>query len=759
MTASLPFPVMGKIKPVSVARFWFCFLALLCAAACRAQPQERGVSRPRVVLVLCDALTLDDLLSPANPHLAHLAETGALGVMNCAVAGPKTPAAATLILAAGAHVPAAPTDEMAANVWEAVPGERGDAGAVYARRVGPLEAPLLPMRPADIRHLGLAPLARRGLDSERLGAALAAANPPIRADVYGNADAAVWGRRAALLTVDGRGVGAGYVAPLRAHSQSPFGLADDPIRLTQAVLESEADVSVVQLGDTARAEAARPSLSPDAYGAARAAALRRLDLFLYLLTAKMQAEGRQADVLLVAPRPPSGQAGIPSVWNRLTPVLALGPHFPPGLLTSATTRTPGLIANVDIAPTLLALFRAPVPVMMIGRPVRSVAYAENGALRVAAVARLDYLATLNGCAVVPVMAPIAVACVLVVVGSLIARRRGGVRASRWLGPGVVFFLNLPAALMLAPLLVPPTLLEYGLRIAAWMAGLTAFSYLLARALRVGPPAAAALLGVLLVAGDTLLGQPLLKDSLLSSYPLSGIRYYGIGNEYLGIVMGFALMGAFAALDDRGLRFPPDGDGRGLRLALAVGWLALLLLLGWPGLGANAGSLAATGAGFGLGAAILHGRRPTVRLGLLCILAGLLLAFVFGALDAAFAGQGASSHFGGALRAASAGRGAGYLAEIALRKVGMNLRLLVSLWVLLGLGGVAVAALAVRRLGGESLRAVLAQRPWTARGLMAALAAALASLVFKDSGVVTVIFLVSAVFLFLLYALLTDPLPG
>jgi len=77
----------------------------------------------------------------------------------------------------------------------------------------------------------------------------------------------------------------------------------------------------------------------------------------------------------------------------------------------------------------------------------------------------------------------------------------------------------------------------------------------------------------------------------------------------------------------------------------------------------------------------------------------------------------------------------------------------------GLGGVAVAALAVRRLGGESLRAVLAQRPWTARGLMAALAAALASLVFKDSGVVTVIFLVSAVFLFLLYALLTDPLPG
>ena len=39
-------------------------------------------------------------------------------------------------------------------------------------------------------------------------------------------------------------------------------------------------------------------------------------------------------------------------------------------LASATTRTPGLIANVDIAPTILHLFAAPIPRTMVGRPVQ-----------------------------------------------------------------------------------------------------------------------------------------------------------------------------------------------------------------------------------------------------------------------------------------------------------------------------------------------------------------------------------------------------
>jgi hypothetical protein len=759
---------MNTERIFAFIRVYLCSSVAIFCCLLAARLPACGGERPRVVLVLCDALTFDDFHDNAYPHLYQLAETGAIGLMNGAVAGPKTPTAATLTLAAGQHVPAEPTDEQAANGGEAVSGERGTAAEVYARRAGPLGAQ---PAPPGIFHLGVASLRRRGLDTERLGAALAQAKPPIRAELFGNADTDAWGRRAALLTADAVGVGKGVIAMNRSLPESPFGMADDPIRLAQAVLESEADFVAAQLGDTARAEAARPRLSPADYRAARSAALRRLDIFLYFLTEELKGEERKADVLLVSPYPPADDARHPTAWNRLTPALAFGPRFPPGLLTSATTRTPGLLANVDIAPTVLHLFDAPVPPTMIGRPVHSVSARSSGPARIAAVTRMDYLATLNQRALTAVTVPLGAACFLGVLLGMIARRRGGGTASRRFAPCLIFTQNLPTALLFAPLLVPPTLLEYGLRIAAWMLGLMALCYLLSRLLRISPPVVTAFLALFLVATDILTGQHLLKDSLLSGYPLSGIRYYGVGNEYLGVLIGFALAGGFAWLDGPHPPAPSPaparsslgrgGEGLGQRKAvLLLTWLILMLLLGWPGLGANAGSLAATGAGFGVGAAILWGRRPTLRLGAAGVVAGLLLALAFGALDAALAaqevsGSAASSHFGAAIQAAAGGRGAGYLAEIALRKAAMNLRLLASLWLLLAASAVVVTMLAARALIGDALQDVLKRRTWMARGLAATLAAGVASLLFKDSGVVTVTFLAGSQCVLLLYYALTE----
>ena len=721
---------------------------LLALAPVQAAP----LHRPHVVLILCDAITFSDVHNRAYPHLARFTETGALGLMNCAVAGPKTPTAATLTLAIGQHLPAEVTDEQAANDGESVPGEQGTAAEVYARRVGQPASTDRDRSSMRVKHLGIAGLARRGLDTDRLGAALAQETPKIQTFVVGNADTETWGRRAAALTVDALGVGAGVVAAAQGTASSL--LRDDPTALARAISQAHADFTVVQLGDTARIEAARAQFAPEVYRSARAEALRRLDELIVLLSEKSTADGDPVDILLVSPYPPVEQAHYPGVWGRLTPVVASGPDFPPGLLTSATTRTPGLLANVDIAPTILALFAAQAPVTMIGRPLQVIVSETEPSRRMAAVARLDQMAALNGRATIPLMASIGSLCFLLVLAGLIAWNRGGAQAARRFAPGLLFTQNLPTALLLAPLGTPPTILRYGLEIVAWMAGLTVASSLLARLVRISPPVAAAFLGIALVVGDTLAGQPLLKDSLLSSYPLSGIRYYGVGNEYLGVLLGFALAGGFAWLEDRRVPYPSAVSGHVYRWALALGWLGLLLLLGWPGLGANAGSLAATSAGFGLGTAILAGKRPTVRLGIACTLAGLLLAFVFGVVDAALAAH-ASSHLGAAVQAASGGRGPGYLAEIALRKLAMNLRLLVSPWLLLPAGAVVVTLLAARALVGDSWRFALQRRPWTARGLTATLAATLASLLFKDSGVVTATFLIGSECVILLSLLLTD----
>ncbi len=745
------------------------FLCLLTSGATAQKPAQRP-SRPRVILILCDALTIEDLRDPRYPALGNLARRGAIGLMNGATARPRTPTAAILTLALGQPQPAEASDELAYRGDEAAPDEPGSAAEVYTRRTD------MALPAGDqIAHLGLASLVRRGLNGITLGAALAVAEPPVRAVVYGNADTDTPGRRAALLTLDRNGAGRGDPTLSQAMPALPFGRSDAvPALLAHVAASTDADLIVLQLSDTARAEAARSHLSAADYHRARERGLNELDRLLLTL----QSEAATTDLIVVSAYPPADNTG--RFWSRLTPILASGPHFAAGLLTSPTTRTVGLIANVDVAPTLLDLFQVDAPATMVGRAMRSVPY-RDGPSRLAALVRVDSMANLNARAVTEVCVPLGGALFVLGLAGLIARRTRGPQTARRFAPVMVIAQNLPAALLLAPLPGPPTLPEYGLRIAGWMIALTGACTLLARPLRAAPPVAASLLLILLVMVDTLFGQPLVKDSLLSAYALSGIRYYGVGNEYLGALLGMALAGGFAWLDDlhspspspsapssptplstlnaqRSTLSSPTPNAQRptpssvFPLPLLLLWLLLALDLGWPGLGANAGSVIVTAAGFGVGGAILRGKRPTVGLALACTLLGLALSFSLGALDVVMAGRN-SSHAGAALSAAAHGRGAGYLAQIALRKLAMNLRLLFSPYLLLGAGVVAAMLVAARASIGSEITATLSRRPWTARSQPALLAAIAASLLIKDSGVVTATFTIGSAAVILLWYVL------
>ena len=322
---------------------------------------------------------------------------------------------------------------------------------------------------------------------------------------------------------------------------------------------------------------------------------------------------------------------------------------------------------------------------MIGKPIARITVSAEKHETIPA--RLDFVTQLNDQALHHVM-PIFAAVFTIYFVLLFLRSQ----PPRWLVFGLVLLLFLPTALLFAPILVPPTLWEYALRIVAWQFALAFFSLILARLFRFRLPLVVAALNVALILGDILTGQNLLKDSLLSGYALSGIRYYGIGNEYLGVVLAFVLTGTFLTLHssnkgigDREQEIEQSGlsakHGTAERpqqrnsFRWIIAWFGILFVLGWVGWGANAGSLAAGGAGFGVGATILYGRRPTWKLAVHCIAFGLLLAFVFGSIEAfLLTKNGGSSHFGSVLRTAADQNNAGYLLEIVARKAAMNLRL-------------------------------------------------------------------------------------
>ena len=554
-----------------------------------------------------------------------------------------------------------------------------------------------------------------------------------------------------------------HSAEIEISRANPDGSAlpiDSPLADYQALLNRpDADILIVRLRDLERA-AQNGKSDP----ASRAAALHRLNLLVTLL---MQSPPeRPTDWLLFAP-PTGGReegrgkrekigsfSSLFPLPSSLSPFLASGPDFPPGLLVSATTRTPGLVSNRDIAPTLARLLHLPLAEPTEGRTLKVAAIGKDGAERLERLARIDYLAGLNGRAMWPVALGLFGLCaVWIGIGFGVKKYRP--RWTPYFTPAFVFAQNAGAGAMLAPLLVPPTLPEYGLRIAAWMLALTALCYAFARLVRLPPPLIAAFLTLALLIGDTMTGQNLLKDSLISDYALAGIRYYGVGNEYLGAALGLALAGSFAWLDAMRVPFPPTREARGARRGLLLCWLGLTLLLGWPGLGANAGSLIACGAGFGVGAALLLGRRADWKIGAAGALAGLLLAFGFSLLDARLSG-GEASHLGAAMQAAGGGRGAGYPAAIVLRKIAMNFRLLFSPAFLLAAVVVAAVATFSGRIFGAEWRSLLARRPWLAQSRKALLAAGIASLLFKDSGVVTALFLTGSAWLLFAWFLFNEP---
>ena len=89
--------------------------------------------------------------------------------------------------------------------------------------------------------------------------------------------------------------------------------------------------------------------------------------------------------------------------------------------------------------------------------------------------------------------------------------------------------------------------------------------------------------------DLLTGQSLLLTSLLGYCPISGARYYGMGNEYMGLYLGAGLIGwsgLAEGIKRAGKRLSPP-------FLIIPGFLLLLIFVAWPHLGANFGGAIAT----------------------------------------------------------------------------------------------------------------------------------------------------------------------
>jgi hypothetical protein len=576
-----------------------------------------------------------------------------------------------------------------------------------------LTAPLLARRNAE-RDYG----ARPGLLGETLRQAGKKVSVAGNADLYSRHSRAV-----ALVAMDESGLvpeGAVERELLIQDGKGPFGLSTDTQKLLATSLEllKESDLLIVELGDSWRANFYADFLTEKAFERERREALLKVDAFLEgLLRAR---SGKNDLIMLVSPNPPVSLREEP---GQLTLLAARGPNIGHGLLTSPSTRRKGLVTNTDIAPTILEHLGVPVPEEMTGRSVQSLDGQADPGLLVEMEKRIMATASQRK----PILtAYVAVVFVLLVLGALslpLAPETYLLRTIQFL---LLWALAVPLALLALPLL-PNNSLEltsfFGLCIsflAAGLAWLTTRDFVRA----VGE---VALVTALVISADIVLGAPLMKWSLLGYDPLIGARFYGVGNEYMGVLIGAALIGTSIQLDT----YPKTR--RALLPVTGVSFLLLVLLIGHPRLGANTGGTIAAAAAFLLAYARLRGTKINLRSVAVITALVVLTVAIFLAIDY-LNGARERSHAGKAVSLIRK-EGARSALDIIKRKAATNFKLIQwTIWSKVFIVSLLIFAFVFSKPIGVFKR-ITAKYPSITSGIYAIVTGSVVALVFNDSGVV------------------------
>ncbi|MGE5599610.1 MAG: hypothetical protein ACM3XS_09545 [Bacteroidota bacterium] len=687
--------------------------ALLCGFLLLAGARPAlAADRPQLVILAVDRLTLGDLFAPGLPNLRRLAEEGAVGLMTTRIPGGLSPGRIYLSVGAGEPQAAGPEIGLALEAEESYMGLTG--AEAYRLQTGADPG-------ADrIFHLGLAGAAAANDAAYlpdhlgRLGEALRRSG--CRAAVVGNADASGSpGREAVAMVMDRRGrVPLGRVgeATLTADWRAPGGRRTNYAMLRREYdrLRGRADLILFVLGDLERIHAAGAALTAAQAERQVRAALRRVDEFTGWL---LRAGRRPSRIMLFVACPPLSRM---ATGERLTPLILWGRGVKPGLAYSGSTRQAGVVLPFDATATIAAQFGLAAG-LSTGRPISS----RPGK----AAALPGYYAYLirNYRQRSPLLQAYGYALLIAALCALVLEIRGHTRPAEMARCLLCGLAAVPVALLLlgaAPL--GPTWLTILLTlVSAILWGLVCHRALPAGAAR---PAAVGLAATLVVLADVLFGSPLLRRSLLGYSPVFGARFYGLGNEYLGVALGGIILGG-ASLTALPVR--RAGSFLPAFFALAT------LIVAAPRLGANIGGGIAAVAGLGYTAYILLGRRIGWREG--GILAAALLALL--GFLALFDLRGAPeqySHLGQAILRVRR-EGAEALVQIVHGKLLMNLRIFTYTswsWILLL---VLVGIPVVLRYPPAGWRPFLPAGHPLLLGARGMAATALVGLAVNDSGVV------------------------
>lgn len=406
-----------------------------------------------------------------------------------------------------------------------------------------------------------------------------------------------------------------------------------------------------------------------------------------------------------------------------------------GRLTSDTTRTRGVVSNLDVAPTLIAMVTGRAPSDTAGHEI------ETGPLEglqhavpkpISATIRLQEGLGILESVTDPTNYALAFGAIaLIILGSLLCGSAGRPRLKRWTQRALLLPAAVPLAVAIAASRLSDTRAGYYLLAAGLTFALLAIFVLMGKALAVSredvaPATVEIALGgfCAFVIADVARHGMALRLSPLSDFYQTGIRFYGLGNEYGALfIAAFTLVGLIA-LQRSGAKSP----GRGGLAALGAWYAACALFVGWPTLGANMGGIVIALITGSITWYFVAGKSNVRRPWIWPLVVSILCVAAVFIVDTHSAHPTHLAYFVG-------GSAARQRETVLLNKAEMNARLIIQpfAWLIYALAA-GFAWYWWRRLGVARRRAVLAY-PWVAVGIRSVFYGGAFALLTKDTGVV------------------------
>lgn len=658
----------------------------------------------QVIIYMIDKLDYKDLNPEITPNLWAMQNKAGLGLLNTLSAGERTSKNVPCTISAGKLAVGSSNADLNFQANEIIKGEK--AGEIFFRNTGLL--------PADhnivINSIEVIKKNNENRDLGRpgqLGDELHALG--LKTAVIGNADLpGYYSRPGALMVMDSRGiVDNGLISKEIVEKSSPLPLSSNYQAILQAYREfSNYDVVLIDFGDLARLDRLQSLLSHQQLAKERIKRLQAIDTCI----GNLQEQINNNQVIYVISPTPSRAAF--ERGELLTPLIIDKPGFS-GVLTSHSTRREGIVSSINLKNSILHDFNPAVRDTIYAQPAQGV-YAKLKTINQRAV--FDFV---NQPWVVTIHIAIILLFLLLALGCRL--RKSTEVITDFL---ILFALAIPLGLLL---IANFTILNRWLFLAVSLGInliLALFCWFVSRPLKISPLTTILFLTILVIALDLIFSLGMIANSMLSYRIMSGSRYYGLGNEYMGILIGATI--AFTAL-----LLQKSFSQRKLIL-VALLFTMVVFLIAYPLFGINVGG--SITACIGLGYTYLRYRQQKINFPKIffLILGTFVLVAVMAIIDLKQPME-VQSHLGRSINLIFTG-GWGEMLNIISRKVQMQLRVInYSIWGWIFLFVVLVSTYLVFR-PAHLIKKTQQQLPVVYSALQGITMAAIIAIIVNDSGI-------------------------